>query len=269
MNRQILPTNPIRQALTSGEMQKKKRNIPARPLLGALIKTIKQSPPVLRFSLIAHPLKRVQSPADSQWSFIHLVKNTLMMGDTEEHIQPGKGDGRLQSMRAWYSRALLRSLQDSESAFRMMLGMDMEDTEAMAAGSHIPTGNTMELTPCIAETTARALERLSESMQIQPAPGSFLSWGMVIELYLSMALLGFPKDLVRLTAVASRNWYGAPDFTCKHYDALYEDILERNPGKDSGLLPLLGKAGGETILTSVKKELLFEAFDFLRESCGL
>lgn len=119
-------------------------------------------------------------------------------------------------------------------------------------------------------TTAHAFESFAMTSE-KPVPhGYAVAWGMIVELWLSHRLCGFPKEKLQRTVRFIRDHYGAYSISCDHYETLYE--IARHDKKNIGDIinfTLLGDIGDVRIDQTADKELLFEAFDFYRDSVGL
>lgn len=119
-------------------------------------------------------------------------------------------------------------------------------------------------------TTAHAFESFAMTNG-KPIPhGYAVAWGMIVELWLSYRLCGFPKEKLQRSVRFIQEHYGAFPITCDHYEALYE--ITRHDKKNIGNtihFTLLGDIGDVRIDQTADKELLFEAFDFYRDSVGL
>lgn len=102
-----------------------------------------------------------------------------------------------------------------------------------------------------------------------PAPllhGHAVALGLVCELWLSAATTGFPVERMRQTVRYIRDHYALLPFTCNDYEQLY--ALMRHDKKNDGdniNFTLLESVGNCCIDCHIEKELIFEAFDFLRE----
>lgn len=122
----------------------------------------------------------------------------------------------------------------------------------------------------LGHTTAHAFESFAMSAE-KPVPhGYAVAWGMIVELWLSYRLCGFPKEKLQKTVRYIQQNYGAYPISCDHYEALYE--ITRHDKKNIGdaiHFTLLGDIGDVRIDQTADKELLFEAFDFYRDSVGL
>ena len=119
-------------------------------------------------------------------------------------------------------------------------------------------------------TTAHAFESFAMHSE-RPVPhGYAVAWGMIVELWLSHKLCGFPKEKLQRTVRFIQKHYGAFPISCDDYEALYE--IARHDKKNIGTtihFTLLGDIGDVRIDQTADKELLFEAFDFYRDSVGL
>ncbi|MDR2816323.1 MAG: 3-dehydroquinate synthase [Proteiniphilum sp.] len=119
-------------------------------------------------------------------------------------------------------------------------------------------------------TTGHAFESFAMTNG-RPVPhGYAVAWGMIVELWLSHRLCGFPKEKLQRTVRFIRERYGAFPITCDHYEALYE--IARHDKKNIGdtiRFTLLGDIGDVRIDRTADKELVFEALDFYRDSVGL
>ncbi len=119
-------------------------------------------------------------------------------------------------------------------------------------------------------TTAHAFESFAMHSE-RPVPhGYAVAWGVIVELWLSHRLCGFPKEKLQRTIRFIQKHYGAFPISCDDYEALYE--IARHDKKNIGTtihFTLLGDIGDVRIDQTADKELLFEAFDFYRDSVGL
>ena len=119
-------------------------------------------------------------------------------------------------------------------------------------------------------TTAHAFESFAMTNG-KPVPhGYAVAWGMIVELWLSHRLCGFPKEKLQRSVRFIRDHYGAFPVTCDHYESLYE--IMRHDKKNIGDIisfTLLSDIGKVKIDQTADKEMVFEAFDFYRDSVGL
>lgn len=97
--------------------------------------------------------------------------------------------------------------------------------------------------------------------------GYAVAWGLVVELFMSAALLGFPTDNMRQTARFITDYYGRPNVTCDDYETLYA-FMQHDKKNVAGTInfTLLSSPGEIRIDQHVERELIFDALDFLREA---
>lgn len=97
--------------------------------------------------------------------------------------------------------------------------------------------------------------------------GYAVAYGIICELYLSAVKMHFPTDKLRQTVNFIREIYGKMLFTCDDYKALV--MLMKHDKKNTGgniNFTLLGGIGDIQINQTASEELIYEAFDFYRES---
>ncbi len=115
-------------------------------------------------------------------------------------------------------------------------------------------------------TAGHAFEELSLSRG-KPVPhGYAVAWGMACELYLSVALSGFPVSTLRQVTSLVNEMFGRMDFTCGDYEEVYAFMLHDKKNYEGKInFVLLDDVGKPRIGCNAGKELVFESFDFLRE----
>ncbi|HCC17391.1 MAG: 3-dehydroquinate synthase [Bacteroidetes bacterium GWD2_45_23] len=122
----------------------------------------------------------------------------------------------------------------------------------------------------LGHTTGHAFESFAIDSG-KPVPhGYAVAWGMIVELYLSHRICGFPKEKLLTTVRFIQQHYGAFPISCDDYDRLLE--IARHDKKNVGNqinFTLLSDTGDVQIDQTAAKELFFEALDFYRDSVGL
>ena len=99
----------------------------------------------------------------------------------------------------------------------------------------------------------------------EPRPhGYCVLWGMVAELYLSYVALGFPEAVLSQLSRYMKDYYGAPEFTCKDYDKLLERMRHDKKNTDDRIsFTLLRHIGNPAVGSHVTDDEIREALDYL------
>ena len=108
-----------------------------------------------------------------------------------------------------------------------------------------------------------------ESLALQRKPvlhGYAVAWGLVVELYLSAIITGFPTDKMHQTIRFILDHYGKMNITCDDYPTLLE-FMTHDKKNVAGIInfTLLGDVGNILINQTADKEDIYEALDFYRE----
>jgi len=108
-----------------------------------------------------------------------------------------------------------------------------------------------------------------ESLALRRSPvlhGYAVAWGLVCELYLSVAKTGFPVDLMRQTVRFVFDHYGRMPITCDDYPTLLE-LMSHDKKNVAGCInfTLLGGVGDIRINQTATNSEIEEALDFYRE----
>ncbi len=101
----------------------------------------------------------------------------------------------------------------------------------------------------------------------EPIPhGYAVAWGLVVELWLSHRLHGFPEEKLRKTVRFIQQHYGPFPITCSDFETLHEIAThdKKNVG-EAIRFTLLTEIGNVLIDQVVEKNTLFDAFDFFVE----
>ena len=108
-----------------------------------------------------------------------------------------------------------------------------------------------------------------ESLALQRKPvlhGYAVAWGLVCELYLSVAKTEFPVDKMRQMTHFVFDHYGRMPITCDDYPTLLELMTHDKKNTGSSInFTLLGGIGDIRINQTATKEEIEEALDFYRE----
>jgi 3-dehydroquinate synthase len=117
-------------------------------------------------------------------------------------------------------------------------------------------------------TIGHAIESLSFTKGENPLlHGIAIAAGMVCELYISHKILNFPIEILRLTINFIKENYPSVALDCNDYETLY-DFMTHDKKNEAGKInfTLLADIGEIRINREVGKEMIFESFDFYRES---
>ena len=122
----------------------------------------------------------------------------------------------------------------------------------------------------LGHTTAHAFESYAIGRGTPVPHGYAVAWGMIVELWLSHRLCGFPKEKLQKTVRYIQQHYGAFDITCDDYETLFQIAMhdKKNVGGTINFT-LLSEIGNVQIDQTADKNLIFDAFDFYRDSVGL
>lgn len=122
----------------------------------------------------------------------------------------------------------------------------------------------------LGHTTAHAFESFAISNGAPVPHGYAVAWGMIVELYLSHRICGFPKEKLLTTVRFIQQHYGAFAISCDDYDRLREIARHDKKNVDDQInFTLLSDTGKVRIDQTAGEGLFFEALDFYRDSVGL
>lgn len=119
----------------------------------------------------------------------------------------------------------------------------------------------------LGHTVGHAFESLLMQRGTPVLHGYAVAWGIVVELFMSAAILQFDTEIFRKTARFITSYYGRPNVTCDDYEALYELMLHDKKNTAGHInFTLLAGVGDIRLDQQTNKDLIFDALDFLRES---
>lgn len=118
----------------------------------------------------------------------------------------------------------------------------------------------------LGHTAGHALESLALEENRPVLHGYAVAWGLACELYLSCLLQGFPAEKMRQTVRFVRRYYGSFDFSCKHYDRLYDFMMHDKKNTAGSInFTLLADTGDIRLNCHAGRKDIDAMFDFLRE----
>lgn len=184
------------------------------------------------------------------------------------------------NLRSGYAEMLKHSFLQDEAMWAEHLAFDLDNpdyahlqtmvAESIGVKSRIVTEDPHEKglrkSLNLGHTVGHAFESLALEENRPVLHGYAVAWGLACELYLSVVLRNFPQEKMRQTVDFIRQTYGQFNFTCDHYDRLYNFMChdKKNVG---GVInfTLLSDVGQISLDNHATKAQLFEMFDFLRE----
>jgi 3-dehydroquinate synthase len=148
----------------------------------------------------------------------------------------------------------------------------LENTGALQASMAIKE-NVVAQDPCetgwrkilnFGHTVGHAIE--SAALEHDALPhGYCVLWGMVAELYLSVAELGFDKEVLTQLSHLMLAYYGRPACNCKERERLVEWMMHDKKNKEAGQISftLLRAVGDGVVDQTVSREELDEALEYV------
>ena len=181
----------------------------------------------------------------------------------------------MENLLSGFAEMLKHGLISDEKMWAQLLNTDIQELKVQDIANSVavkqrivledPTEKSIRKALNLGHTIGHAFE--SFAMKRQPVlHGYAVAWGIIVELYLSVAKTGFPVDRLRQTVQFIREHYGSLSFTCKDYPELLE--LMHHDKKNTGAtinFTLLGNIGDIRINQTATEEEICEALDFYRE----
>lgn len=180
-----------------------------------------------------------------------------------------------------YAEMLKHGLISTEAHWTELMNFDIEKPDLKVLGDLVaksvqvkerivtedPTEKGIRKALNLGHTVGHAFESLA--LQRKPVlHGYAVAWGLVCELYLSVANTGFPVDKMRQMARYIFEHYGRMPITCDDYPTLLELMTHDKKNTGSNInFTLLGGIGDIRINQTATKEEIEEALDFYREGC--
>ena len=178
-----------------------------------------------------------------------------------------------------YAEMLKHSLISTEEHWAELMNFDIENPNlkelAMMVAKSVqvkerivmedPTEKGIRKALNLGHTVGHAFESLA--LQRKPVlHGYAVAWGLVCELYLSVAKTGFPVDKMRQTVSFIKEHYGKMPITCDDYTTLLELMTHDKKNTGSNInFTLLGGIGDIRINQTATQKEIEEALDFFRE----
>lgn len=123
----------------------------------------------------------------------------------------------------------------------------------------------------LGHTIGHAIESLSYSLPTASplSHGHAVLIGLICELYYSAVEYGFPRETLYSLVSWMKEYYSPFFFTCKQYPALYAYCNKDKKNRDGKIRIIpLHKIGTPGKPTEITQKILYECFDFYRETLG-
>lgn len=178
-----------------------------------------------------------------------------------------------------YAEMLKHGLIHSKEHWDELLAFDLNNIDYASLGEVIarsvaikehfvvndPTEQNIRKALNLGHTVAHAFESLALQQKRSILHGYAVAYGLVVELYLSAKMVGFPMDIARKVSEWIFNTYGVFDISPDDYEILYLKMT-RDKKNEAGrinftLVPEIGKV---EINVNIEKALIFEALDYFR-----
>ena len=178
-----------------------------------------------------------------------------------------------------YAEMLKHGLISTEAHWAELMNFDIEHPNLKELGDLVAKSVQVKERIVIEDPTEKGIRKALnlghtvghafESLALQRKPvlhGYAVAWGLVCELYLSVAKTGFPVEKMRQMTRFIFDHYGRMPITCDDYPTLLELMThdKKNIGTSINFT-LMGGIGDIRINQTATKEEIEEALDFYRE----
>lgn len=171
----------------------------------------------------------------------------------------------ISNKKMWAQHITLNFESHNHEIFRKMIEESIKVKEYIVNKDPKETGIRKALN--FGHTAGHAFESLAMKKRKPILHGYAVAYGIICELYLSVAILEFPIEKLRQTACFIRDHYGRMDITCDDYNEMIR-FMTHDKKNSNGFInfTLLKDIGIIRINQTAEEELIKEAFDFYRES---
>lgn len=119
----------------------------------------------------------------------------------------------------------------------------------------------------LGHTMGHAIESLLLAKETPVLHGYAVAWGLIVSLFLSAAMHGFPTEVLRASARFVAEYYGRPGITCDDYEELFRIMLHDKKNISGQVRFTLLEQPGKVVLDATPDlSLIGDALDFLREA---
>lgn len=165
----------------------------------------------------------------------------------------------------WQSHIAFDLLRPDLSVLQKLVRQSIEVKQHIVAEDPHEKGIRKALN--LGHTVGHAFESLLMQRGTPVLHGYAVAWGIVVELFMSAAVLQFDTEIFRNTARFITSYYGRPAVTCDDYEALYALMLHDKKNTAGHInFTLLAGIGDIRLDCQTSKDLVFDALDFLREA---
>jgi 3-dehydroquinate synthase len=178
-----------------------------------------------------------------------------------------------------YAEMLKHGLLDSEAHLNELLALDVNDAkctissellaENLAVKERIVAADPQEKGVRkllnFGHTVGHAIEEAYHADSSSVPHGYCVLWGMVAELYLSVAKMGLDKQVLTQLSHLMLAYYGRPACNCKERERLVEWMMHDKKNKEAGQISftLLRAVGDGVVDQTVSREELDEALEYV------